>query len=108
MVILSKYSDSEHKSCFLVMLTSVGEKCFFAKFFSLAVEKSLIASLNTQDEAPQVFNYIHLQNKVEISSHGLQGLSGFKFNIHFQLSIWATFFTLFLLLCPPGLPGIAR
>lgn len=66
MVILSKHSDSEYKSCFLVMLTSAGKKCFFAKFFSLAVEKSLIVFLNTQDEAPQVFNHIHLQNKAEI------------------------------------------
>lgn len=64
MMPLSKHSDSE-QSCFLLILTSsfLKKNLFSPKYFLFAVKKILIFFLNTLDEAPQVFNCIHLQNK---------------------------------------------
>lgn len=50
------------------------------------------------------FSTVFIYRINEISQHGLQCLSAFKLDIHFQLSIWVIAFAPCPLLCPPVLP----
>lgn len=46
--------------------------------------------------------------KLKSLKHGLQCLSGFKPDTHFQLYIWVISFTPLCLLCSPVLPRVAH
>lgn len=116
-----KHSDSEHYWSPVILTSNFFFLFhFLLSFLPFVIEKyKLIFFLNTLEEAHWLFNHIRLQNKVEISQHGLQYFSGFRANVHSKLYVWVPSFTPLpssgshpsphfpsaVLQCYPGLPS---